>query len=105
MFAFVALLAFAAPFFVRAIVSPLEPAPGDIEYQGSQCVVSWTGDPNSTTLWKGMAIELMTGNNLQMVHLTSNHSFFFCYIRFIFNNVLLPLLYSRCYKSRWYRRR
>lgn len=70
---FVALLAFAAPLLVRADVTPTEPAPGASFNAGTTCAVGWDGDANSTTVWKNMAIELMTGDNFDMVHLTSNY--------------------------------
>jgi len=68
---FVAFFAFAAPLLVRADVNPTGPAPGDTFNQGSNCVITWSGDTNSTTNWKNMAIELMTGDNINMVHLTT----------------------------------
>lgn len=66
---FVALLVFAAPFLVRADVTPTRPAPQDIYNEGSTCYIAWQGDTISTTLWKSMDIELMTGNNTDMVSL------------------------------------
>lgn len=71
MFTFVALLAFVAPFLVRADVSPTEPAPGDIFNEGSPCTITWGGDTNSTTNWKNMAIQLMAGSNLAMEPMTT----------------------------------
>lgn len=60
---------------VRADVLPTGPSPGDSFKQNSTCLVTWAGDTNSTTLepkaWKNMSIELMTGDNFAMVHLTS----------------------------------
>ncbi|KAJ7460755.1 hypothetical protein FB451DRAFT_1045197 [Mycena latifolia] len=57
----------------QAIVTPNEPAPGDSFNQGSSCFVAWDGDVDSgsTTAWKGMAIELMTGPNEAMIHVTT----------------------------------
>ena len=69
---FVALLVFATPFLVRADVVPTTPAPGTVYNEGSPCLIAWNGDTSSTTLWKGMAIELMTGSNTDMLFLTSN---------------------------------
>ncbi|PPQ95968.1 hypothetical protein CVT26_016184 [Gymnopilus dilepis] len=70
--AFAALLALAAsPLLVRADVTPLTPAPGDSFNAGTTCTTTWSGDSNSTTAWKNMAIELMTGPNLDMIHLTT----------------------------------
>jgi len=69
---FTALLTLAAASLVaRADVTPLTPAPGDSFNAGATCTTTWSGDNNSTTAWKGMAIELMTGANLDMVHLTT----------------------------------
>ncbi|KAF8159261.1 hypothetical protein B0H34DRAFT_633509, partial [Crassisporium funariophilum] len=69
--AFTALLALAAPFLVLADVTPSEPGPGDSFNAGTTCHVTWEGDKDSTTVWKNMAIELMTGSNLGMVHITT----------------------------------
>ena len=55
----------------HAEVTPSEPGPGQVFNAGSTCTVSWEGDKESTTAWKGMAIQLMTGDNFSMVHLTS----------------------------------
>lgn len=85
---FVALLVFAAPFFVHADVTPTRPAPGDVYNEGSTCYIAWKGDTLSTTLWKSMDIELMTGNNTDMVSLASNYYFFFSI------SVLTRLIYS-----------
>jgi len=68
---FVALLAFAAPFLVRADCTPTLPAPGTVYNEGSTCLIAWDGDTSSTTLWKNMAIELMTGNNFEMEFITT----------------------------------
>jgi len=73
--AFTALLALAAPFLVVADVTPSEPGPGDIFNAGSTCHVTWLGDTDSTTVWKNMAIQLMSGSNLGMVHITSAYFF------------------------------
>lgn len=73
---FLALLAFAAPLLVLADVGPIAPAPNDTFIEGSNCHVAWTGDTSSTTLWKNMAIELMSGPNDPMVHITSNFSIY-----------------------------
>lgn len=55
----------------RADPTPDTPGPGDSYNAGSTCSTTWVGDANSTTAWKTMAIELMTGSNLAMTHLTS----------------------------------
>jgi hypothetical protein len=70
-YTFTALLALAAPFVARADVTPTEPAPGDVFTAGQTCHVAWNGDTSSPTMWKGMAIELMSGNNFDMIHITS----------------------------------
>ena len=68
----IAFFAFAAPFFVRAAVTPTGPAPGDRFDEGSACNITWIGDKNSSTIWKNMAIELMSGSNTNMQFITSN---------------------------------
>lgn len=60
---------------VLADITPTVPDPGHIYNEGSTCQIGWTPDP--TGLWKTMNIELMTGDNFQMIHLTSSSSFFF----------------------------
>ena len=72
----VALFVFVAPSLVRADVGPTGPAPGDRFDEGSTCKISWTGDNDSTTIWKSMAIELMSGNNTDMQFITSNYQSF-----------------------------
>jgi len=74
MFAFqslAGLLVLASPFMVLADVTPSEPGPGAIFRAGSTCRITWQGDADSTTAWKDMAIELMSGSNLNMVHVTT----------------------------------
>lgn len=65
-----ALVAFADP-------DPIVPDPGHIYNEGATCEIGWNPDPTGT--WKTMNIELMTGSNSQMVHLSSSYSsvFFF----------------------------
>lgn len=60
-----------AALVARADVTPSEPGPGSVYNAGSTCTVSWEGDKDSTTAWKDMSIQLMTGNNFEMVHLSS----------------------------------
>lgn len=60
---------------VLAEPAPLIPDPGHIYNEGSTCEIGWTPDP--TGLWKTMNIQLMTGNNFQMVPLTSSSSCIF----------------------------
>ncbi|OCB86331.1 hypothetical protein A7U60_g6645 [Sanghuangporus baumii] len=54
---------------VLAQVEPLDPAPGNVYNTGTDCEVVWATDP--TGQWTTMNIELMTGSNSQMVHLTT----------------------------------
>jgi hypothetical protein len=65
------LLALASPLMVLADVTPSEPGPGSVFKAGQTCRLTWLADTDSTTLWKNMAIELMSGSNLDMVHVTS----------------------------------
>ncbi|KAJ6561129.1 hypothetical protein DFH09DRAFT_921367 [Mycena vulgaris] len=54
------------------MVAPNAPGPGDTFKQGESCSTSWAGDDSgSTTAWKDMNIELMSGSNEAMVHLTT----------------------------------
>ncbi|KAH8110765.1 hypothetical protein DFH11DRAFT_1690629 [Phellopilus nigrolimitatus] len=48
---------------------PTTPAPGAIYNEGADCPIAWTAD--STGTWTTMNIELMTGSNADMVHLTT----------------------------------
>jgi len=52
-----------------AEVTPLAPGPGDIFQQGGTCTISW--NPDATGTWTTLNIELMTGDNFNMVHLTT----------------------------------
>jgi len=58
----------ASTLLVRAQVTPNTPITGKA---GSTCSISWSGDSNSTSNWSNMAIELMTGDNFNMVFLTT----------------------------------
>ena len=53
----------------RGQVVPTGPAPGDVFNTGAQCTITW--DADKTGAWKSLGIELMTGDNFNMVHLTS----------------------------------
>jgi len=66
-----ALLAIVTPIAVLADVTPSEPGPGDVFAAGGPCHVAWDGDTKSLTAWKDMAIQLMSGSNLQMQHVTT----------------------------------
>ncbi|KAF5379436.1 hypothetical protein D9615_006516 [Tricholomella constricta] len=70
-FALTALLASASLHVARADVVPTVPGPGIVYREGSTCHIEWDGDAGSTTAWKNMAIQLMTGDNFEMVHLTT----------------------------------
>ncbi|KAF8448768.1 hypothetical protein L210DRAFT_3756645 [Boletus edulis BED1] len=59
----------AAAIYVRADPNPNNPGPGDVFIQGQACPVGW--DVDTTGLWKTMNIDLMTGDNFNMVLLTS----------------------------------
>ncbi|KAL5531297.1 hypothetical protein ACEPAG_4174 [Sanghuangporus baumii] len=54
---------------VLAQIGPLEPAPGNVYNTGSDCEVVWATD--TTGQWTTMNIELMTGSNSEMIHLTT----------------------------------
>ena len=68
---FTALFVLAAPLITRADVTPTEPAPAEVFNAGTTCHIAWDGDANSTTSWKDMTIQLMTGDNFNMIALTS----------------------------------
>ncbi|KAI0641990.1 hypothetical protein C8Q79DRAFT_986700 [Trametes meyenii] len=70
MFAYAGLVALAAgAVVVRADPTPTAPGPGDVFKQGGQCTFTW--DVDTTGTWKEMNVELMTGDNWNMVHLTT----------------------------------
>jgi hypothetical protein len=56
-------------FLVLADPTPTGPSPGQSFNEGSNCTVTWT--PDTTGVWKSLDIELMTGDNINMVFLTS----------------------------------
>ena len=70
-FALTAILASASLLRVRADVTPSDPGPGVVYKVGGKCHIGWIGDKDSPTAWKNMAIQLMTGDNFNMIHLTS----------------------------------
>lgn len=53
----------------RSPVTPTAPAPGAIFKSGEQCTMQW--DAGTSNAWKTMTIDLMTGDNLSMIKLTS----------------------------------
>ena len=55
-----------------AQVTPTEPGPGDVDNQGAACNIEWT--PDATGIWKSLNIQLMTGDNIKMIPLTSTNS-------------------------------
>lgn len=72
MFKAALLVSFIPVLRVLAGAVPTAPAPGDTFNEGSTCTVSWT--PDTTGEWKTMNIELMSGDNFNMLHLTSEAS-------------------------------
>ncbi|KAJ7626275.1 hypothetical protein DFH06DRAFT_597948 [Mycena polygramma] len=68
---FTAVVASSAVLLSHAIVTPNEPGPGEVFNQGTTCHIGWAGDDSGTDDWKGMAIELMTGPNEAMIHVTT----------------------------------
>ena len=70
MFAYASLAAFiVSAAFVHAEVVPTAPGPGDIFKEGGQCSFTW--DADTSGVWKTMNVQLMTGSNTGMVHITS----------------------------------
>lgn len=63
-----------AAIFVRADPNPTNPGPGDVFTEGGPCLIGW--DVDTTGLWTTMSIELMTGDNINMVTLASTSSSF-----------------------------
>jgi len=57
------------PLVVRADPVPSEPGPGDVFNQGANCPIAWDVDP--TGIWTTMNIELMSGSNTNMNHITT----------------------------------
>ncbi|KAI1790274.1 hypothetical protein LXA43DRAFT_973772 [Ganoderma leucocontextum] len=70
MFAYASLAALiAGAAFVHAEPVPTAPGPGDIFKEGGQCSFTW--DADTSGVWKTMNVQLMTGSNTQMVHITT----------------------------------
>jgi len=59
----------ASSVLVLADPNPSTPGPGAVYNSGAQCPIAWAAD--STGAWKTMNIQLMTGDNLNMIPLTS----------------------------------
>lgn len=57
------------PLLAQAIITPSSPTPGSTFNEGTKCTVAWNGDP----AWEETNIQLMTGDNFQMVHLSSEY--------------------------------
>ncbi|TFL02159.1 hypothetical protein BDV98DRAFT_566808 [Pterulicium gracile] len=55
------------PLLAQAIITPSSPTPGSTFNEGTKCTVAWNGDP----AWEETNIQLMTGDNFQMVHLST----------------------------------
>ena len=70
---FAILLAAVSTIHVRADTTPITPGPGAVFIEGQTCSTSWEVDPSG--LWTSTVIELMTGDNLNMVHLMSGYTF------------------------------
>jgi hypothetical protein len=49
--------------------NPTTPGPGAVYNSAAQCPIAWDVDP--TGVWTTMNIQLMTGDNLNMIPLTS----------------------------------
>jgi hypothetical protein len=72
----------------RADVTPSVPGPGIVYTVGGVCHIEWEGDKDSNTVWKDMSIELMSGSNFDMIHLTSTlpiFNQFFCVLKILFS--------------------
>ncbi|TFK69086.1 hypothetical protein BDN72DRAFT_626035 [Pluteus cervinus] len=68
--ALLTLLAGAA--LVHADVVPDTPGPGDVFKEGSTCKVTWDADTDKgSSTWKDMSIQLMSGDNFNMVPVTT----------------------------------
>lgn len=52
-----------------ADVTPTDPSPGQVFQAGAACAIAW--NPDTTGTWKTLNIELMTGDNNNMIHLTT----------------------------------
>ncbi|KAK1233354.1 hypothetical protein PQX77_003463 [Marasmius sp. AFHP31] len=54
---------------VQGDAIPVAPGPGAVFNQGSKCSTSWVGDKDGK--WANMKIQLMTGDNFQMIELAT----------------------------------
>ncbi|KAF9001561.1 hypothetical protein BDQ17DRAFT_625334 [Cyathus striatus] len=69
--AFAPLVALYAAQAAYGIVTPTGPGSSDVFKAGSTCLTTWKGDTDSPSPWKTMDIELMSGDNFNMVHVTT----------------------------------
>ncbi|TFY78151.1 hypothetical protein EWM64_g5861, partial [Hericium alpestre] len=60
---------FALAASVSATPDPTEPGPGQVFKEGGSCHLAWSADTTGT--WKATTILLRTGDNLNMVTLTT----------------------------------
>ncbi|KAF8997833.1 hypothetical protein BDQ17DRAFT_1248158 [Cyathus striatus] len=70
-YALTALVALVSTQAALAEVTPSEPGPNASYTAGKTCRVTWEADTESTTAWKNMAIQLMSGSNFDMQHVTT----------------------------------
>ncbi|CAE6513161.1 unnamed protein product [Rhizoctonia solani] len=54
---------------VVAAPNPTEPSGSSVFNVGQQCTIKW--DADSTGSWKNMNVQLMTGDNWNMIHITT----------------------------------
>lgn len=70
MFSSIVLAALIAPLaLVRADPNPTAPGPNSTFTEGTTCSVTW--DPDTSGVWTVMNIEFMSGDNLDMVYMTT----------------------------------
>ncbi|KAI4520927.1 hypothetical protein K525DRAFT_248200 [Schizophyllum commune Loenen D] len=66
-----AVLAVSAASVVRADVTPTDPGPGSSFTAGKECTFNWDPDTDSAGAWKSFTVELMSGGNQAMNHITT----------------------------------
>ena len=52
-------------------VVPTAPGPSDVFKEGANCTFSWT--PDASGQWKQFTVQLMSGNNFNMIPVTSEY--------------------------------
>ena len=57
-------------------VVPTGPSPGQVFKEGGDCTITWTPDPSGQ--WKQTDVELMSGDNFNMLFITSESPSPFC---------------------------